>query len=149
MLQKLLVSNQKKDKKSFEKFLCYLLVGVVGLSCVLAILAVTLEVEPFSKGMLVGMCVGFLIISGRIFWILKHPKLLNEEYIKTYDERNQEITRMASSLTLVLATLIIVVLLLLDAFAGIVLDSRLLLTIVLYALFLGFILIKTLLQSIL
>ncbi|MGT2785109.1 hypothetical protein [Streptococcus merionis] len=93
MLQKLLVSNQKKDKKSFEKFLRYLLVGAVGLSCVLAILAVTLEVESFSKGMLVGMGVGFLIISGRIFWILKHPKLLNEEYIKTYDERNQEIRK--------------------------------------------------------
>ncbi|MEY8463741.1 hypothetical protein [Streptococcus merionis] len=149
MLQKLLVSNQKKDKRSFEKFLCYLLVGAVGLSCVLAFLAVTLEVESFSKGMLVGMGVGFLIISGRIFWILKHPKLLNEEYIKTYDERNQEITRMASSLTLVLAILIIVVLLLLDAFAGIALDSRLLLTIMLYALLLGFVLIEALLQSIL
>lgn len=77
----------------------------------------TENVPDFSKGMLTGLLVGgdllALVYMIRCFILLRDEKKLKEEYIKSTDERNNEISketmRTASVITLMCTSLAIII----------------------------------------
>ena len=79
---------------------------------------------------------------------LRHSKRLHQMYIATYDERNKQILQVTAVATLVLEFLLIFALIALYAFVNIQLPYVTVLSVLLYGLVVGFVLIRIILSKI-
>ena len=147
MLIKMLLGKRKTEvefKKYITRVACSLFfLGVLGLFVIRSN-----SLSDFALGLVVGVTIGSYALSIYYFAALRHSKRLHQMYIATYDERNKQILQVTAVATLVLEFLLIFALIALYAFVNIQLPYVTVLSVLLYGLVVGFVLIRIILSKI-
>lgn len=136
----------KKSREAFKRLLrlkafITLLIGILGV-----ILSWKLVLSDFQAGILSGFSVGVFSLSIRFSTLVNKPEAFEKYYIGYYDERNLKIRELASQLTLIFIAIFIIILAILFAFWDIRLSYQVLLTILIYLISFGSLMIRMILQ---
>lgn len=147
MLIKMLL-GKKKTAAEFKKYIArvacsFFSLGVLGLFIVRSN-----SLSDYALGLVLGFTIGAYALSIYYFATLGHPKRLHRMYIAAYDERNKQILKASAVATLILEFLLIFALIALYAFVNIQLPYVTVLSVLLYGLVVGFVLIKLVLSKI-
>lgn len=147
MLIKMLL-GKKKTEVEFKKYIArvacsFFSLGVLGLFIVRSN-----SLSDYALGLVLGFTIGAYALSIYYFATLGHPKRLHRMYIAAYDERNKQILKASAVATLILEFLLIFALIALYAFVNIQLPYVTVLSVLLYGLVVGFVLIKLVLSKI-
>lgn len=147
MLIKMLL-GKKKTAAEFKKYIArvacsFFSLGVLGLFIVRSN-----SLSDYALGLVLGFTIGAYVLSIYYFATLGHPKRLHQMYIAAYDERNKQILKASAVTTLILEFLLIFALIALYAFVNIQLPYVTVLSVLLYGLVVGFVLIKLVLSKI-
>ncbi|WP_302171563.1 CAAX protease [uncultured Streptococcus sp.] len=147
MLIKMLL-GKKKTAAEFKKYIArvacsFFSLGVLGLFIVRSN-----SLSDYALGLVLGFTIGAYVLSIYYFATLGHPKRLHRMYIAAYDERNKQILKASAVATLILEFLLIFALIALYAFVNIQLPYVTVLSVLLYGLVVGFVLIKLVLSKI-
>lgn len=140
--------GKKKTEAEFKKYItrvaCSLFcLGVLGLFVVRSN-----SLSDYTLGLVVGVTIGSYALSIYYFAAFRNSKRLHQMYIATYDERNKQILQVTAVATLVLEFLLIFALIALYAFVNIQLPYVTVLSVLLYGLVVGFVLIRLILSKI-
>lgn len=147
MLIKMLLGKRKTEaefKKYIARVACsFFSLGVLGLFIVRSN-----SLSDYALGLVLGFTIGAYVLSIYYFATLGHPKQLHRMYIAAYDERNKQILKASAVATLILEFLLIFALIALYAFVNIQLPYVTVLSVLLYGLVVGFVLIRLILSKI-
>ncbi|CAM4108271.1 hypothetical protein AT575_07995 [Streptococcus penaeicida] len=133
--------NYLSKEKSFEAYIkSYRLASIFAiiLALFLVILNWQMHFNSYTKGFVWGMSIALLALTIRNYLVLHNEKKLKEAYIESKDERNHAILLAASATTLVLQILLIILVLVLNAFFKVNFDLRYFLAADLYVIILSF-----------
>lgn len=140
--------GKKKTESEYKRYIArvacsFFFWGILGLFIVRSN-----SLSDYALGLVVGVTIASYALSIYYFVALRHSKRLHQMYIATYDERNKQILMASAVATLVLEFLLIFALIALYAFVNIQLPYVTVLSVLLYGLVVGFVLIRLILSKI-
>ena len=140
--------GKKKAESEYKRYIArvscsFFSLGILGLFIVRSN-----SLSDFALGLVVGVTIGSYALSIYYFAALRHSKRLHQMYIAAYDERNKQILQVTAVATLILEFLLIFALIALYAFVSIQLPYVTVLSVLLYGLVVGFVLIRIILSKI-
>ena len=147
MLIKMLL-GKKKTAAEFKKYIARVACSFFSLGVLGLFIVCSNSLSDYALGLVLGFTIGAYVLSIYYFATLGHPKRLHRMYIAAYDERNKQILKASAVATLILEFLLIFALIALYAFVNIQLPYVTVLSVLLYGLVVGFVLIKLVLSKI-
>lgn len=140
--------GKKKTESEYKRYIARVACSFFSLGILGLFIVRSNSLSDFALGLVVGVTIGSYALSIYYFATLSHPKRLHRMYIAAYDERNKQILKASAVATLILEFLLIFALIALYAFVNIQLPYVTVLSVLLYGLVVGFVLIKLVLSKI-
>ena len=140
--------GKKKTESEYKKHIARVACSLLSLAILGLFIVPSNSLSDYALGLVVGVTIGSYALSMYYFATLRHSKRLHQMYIATYDERNKQILQVTAVATLVLEFLLIFALIALYAFVNIQLPYVTVLSVLLYGLVVGFVLIRIILSKI-
>ena len=140
--------GKKKTESEYKRYIARVACSFFSLGILGLFIVRSNSLSDFALGLVVGVTIGSYALSIYYFATLSHPKRLHRMYIAAYDERNKQILKASAVATLILEFLLIFALIALYAFVNIQLPYVTVLSVLLYGLVVGFVLITLVLSKI-
>ena len=140
--------GKKKTESEYKRYIVRVACSFFSLGILGLFIVRSNSISDYALGLVVGVTIASYALSIYYFVALRHSKRLHQMYIATYDERNKQILQVTAVATLVLEFLLIFALIALYAFVNIQLPYVTVLSVLLYGLVVGFVLIRLILSKI-
>lgn len=140
--------GKKKTESEYKRYIVRVACSFFSLGILGLFIVRSNSLSDYALGLVVGVTIASYALSIYYFVALRHSKRLHQMYIATYDERNKQILMASAVATLVLEFLLIFALIALYAFVNIQLPYVTVLSVLLYGLVVGFVLIRLILSKI-
>ena len=140
--------GKKKTESEYKRYIARVACSFFSLGILGLFIVRSNSLSDYALGLVLGFTIGAYVLSIYYFATLGHPKRLHRMYIAAYDERNKQILKASAVATLILEFLLIFALIALYAFVNIQLPYVTVLSVLLYGLVVGFVLIKLVLSKI-
>ena len=140
--------GKRKTESEYKRYIVRVACSFFSLGILGLFIVRSNSLSDFALGLVVGVTIASYALSIYYFVALRHSKRLHQMYIATYDERNKQILQVTAVATLVLEFLLIFALIALYAFVNIQLPYVTVLSVLLYGLVVGFVLIRLILSKI-
>ncbi|MGT2682935.1 hypothetical protein [Streptococcus porci] len=146
-MKRRLALGQKKSKEAFKRQLRVNATLCASFGIITVQLRNHFETSDFASGFLLGIAIALLSGSIYLLAVCSKEKAFNRYYVKYYDERSQHIRALSLQMTLALVVVLLTVLACLYAFWQISLPYMVLITLLLYTIILGRLLITAILNK--
>ncbi len=147
MSELLNIWGRKKTKVSYRKSLMIRTLGFLIAAIALFMVELFLTLTSFTKGLLFGIILSFVIIILKNLFILSNGDRLRDAYLKHYDERNYSILLKASAIGLSIHILFMIIYIFLFAFLQLKMSLMTFIIIDLYVILFSVILSKITLEK--